>query len=155
MRGFVSARYARAVSLTAAGASPAATSGSVSASGSPAGSTRAAIASATTAVQISAESPTCAARAQVASSVSTLAPPTSTWSPTRARAAVESRTSTGERGRMVRARTMHHTNRATTTIASTRWANIATAPGRDRSGTMLSPISGHSRKARPAPSART
>ncbi len=36
-----------------------------------------------------------------------------------ARAAVERRTSSGDRGRIVRARTMHHTNRATMTIAST------------------------------------
>ena len=61
---------------------PAATVGSSAARrrASPAGSTRAATASATTAVQISADIPTCAARAQVASSVRTFAPPTSIWS---------------------------------------------------------------------------
>ena len=105
--------------------------------------------------QISADIATWVARAQVASSVSTFAPPTNTCAISRTRATVDRRTSSGDRGVIVRARIIVHVNRATTTIASIRCANIATAPGRDRSGTKLWPINGHSRKASPAFSART
>src|SRR4029078_4676680 len=110
--------------------------------------------SATTVAQISADIATWVARAQVASSVSTFAPPTRTWTTSRASAAVERRISSSDRGTIVRARTVVHVTNATTTIASIRCVNIATAPGTDRSGTRLWPISGHSRKARPAVSAR-
>ena len=155
MRGFVSATYARIVSPVLDGRTAGASAVSPSAARSPAGSTRAATANATTVAQINADMATWVARAQVASSVRTLAPPTSTWRTSSTRATVDSRTRRDDRGVIVRARTIVQVTSATTTIASIRWANIATAPGRERSGTRLWPIRGHSWNASPAFSART
>ena len=156
IRGLVRAANARTVSPSERSAVAGKPSSSASARRSSRdGSRRATTARATMVAQISAETATWAARAHVASSVTTLSAPTATCASTSTSTSVDRRTSLGERGRIVRARTMHQATKAVTAIARSRCANIGPAPGRLRSGTRRPLMSGQSRNARPAPSART